>query len=187
MAATLSRHIWELTSASNLDRQHRVLWWRLFHGSLMCGVYRAYIGKATAAQANCLFSSCIGPSQPQTISHLFVTCLVAAEVTIWLCRLWQVMTGYLPVVSVASLLAADTPADQLASDALQTWPRLADQRLAVLHSIWAASQIAQASRPAQPACLRARRNPGVISFVTTSFTSIINCLTPRSLGETARV
>ena len=107
------RHIWELASASYLDRQHRVLWWRLLHGSLMCGAYRAYIGRATPAQD-------------------------------WLCRLWQAMTGYLPVVSAASLLAADTPSEQLPSDALlQTWHRL---RLAVLHSIWAASQIAQATR-----------------------------------------
>ena len=32
------------------------------------------------------------------------------------------MTGYLPVISVASLLAADTPSEQLPSDTLhQTW------------------------------------------------------------------
>ena len=142
------RHIWELASASYLDRQHRVLWWRLLHGSLMCGAHIAYIGRALPAQANCPFSCCIDPNQPQTISHLFITCPVAATVTEWLCRLWQAMTGYLPVVSVASLLAADTPSEQLPSDALlQTWHRL---RLAVLHSIWAASQIAQASRSTQP-------------------------------------
>jgi len=100
------------------------------------------------AQANCPFSCCIDPSQPQTISHLFITCPFASTVTDWLCRLWRVLTGYLPVVSVASLLAADTPSEQLPSDALlQTWHRL---RLAVLHSIWAASQIAQASRSIQP-------------------------------------
>ncbi len=88
------------------------------------------------------------PQSFQTISHLFVTCPVAAIVTILLCRFCQAMTGYLPEVSVASLLAADTPSEQLPSDALlQTWHRL---RLAVLHSIWAASQIAQASRPTQP-------------------------------------
>ena len=141
-------HIWELAGASYLDRQHRVLWWRLLHGSLMCGAYRAYIGRATPAQANCPFSCCIDPGQPQTISHLFITCPVAATVTDWLCRLWQAMTGYLPVVSAASLLAADTPSEQLPSDALlQAWHRL---RLAVLHSIWAASQIAQATRSTQP-------------------------------------
>ncbi len=98
--------------------------------------------------ANCPFSCCIDPNQPQTISHLFITCPVAATVTEWLCRLWQAMTGYLPVVSVASLLATDTSSEQLPSDALlQTWHRL---RLAVLHSICAASQIAQASRSIQP-------------------------------------
>ena len=102
------RHIWELASASYLDRRHRVLWWRLLHCSLMCGAYKSYIGRATPAQANCPFSCCISSSQPQTISHLFLTCPVAATVTDWLCRLWQVMTGYLPVVSVAGLLAADT-------------------------------------------------------------------------------
>ncbi len=97
---------------------------------------------------NCPFSCCISPSQPQTISHLFLTCPVAATVTDWLCRLWQAMTRYLPVVSVAGLLAADTSSEQLPSDALlQTCHRL---RLAVLHSIWTASQIAQAGQPTQP-------------------------------------
>ncbi len=56
------RHIWELASASYLDRRHRVLLWRLLHGSLMCGAYKSYIGRATPAQANCPFSCCIGPS-----------------------------------------------------------------------------------------------------------------------------
>ncbi|DBA89963.1 TPA: hypothetical protein ACH3X2_004383 [Trebouxia sp. C0005] len=68
---------------------------------------------------------------------------VAHQLDVW--GLQSAMTGYLPVVSAASLLAADTPSEQLPSnELLQTWHRL---RLAVLHSIWAASQIAQASRP----------------------------------------
>ncbi len=86
------RPIWELAGASYLDR---VLWWRVLHGSLMCRAYRA-----VPAQANCPFSCCVNPSRPQTISHLFMTCPVAATVTDWLCRLWQAMTGYLPVVSL---------------------------------------------------------------------------------------
>ncbi len=81
------RHIWELASASYLDRQHTVLWWRLLHGSLMSGAYRAYNGRALPAQANCPCSCCIDPSQPQTIRHLYITCPVAATVTEWLCRL----------------------------------------------------------------------------------------------------
>ena len=114
----------------------------------MCEAYRAYVGRAAPAQAHCPFPCCSSPSQPQTISHLFLDCPVAVTVTDWLCRLWQAMTGYLPVVSVASLLAADTSSEQCPSHALvQTWHRL---RLAVLHSIWTASQIAQTSQPTQP-------------------------------------
>jgi len=65
------------------------------------------------------------PNQPQTISHLFVTYPVAATVTDWQSCFWQAMTGYLPVASVASLLAADTPSEKLPSDALLlTWHRL---------------------------------------------------------------
>ena len=59
----------------------------------------------------------------------------------WLCRLWHAMTGHMPQASVATILAATTAEGQCASEALlQTWHRL---RLAVLHSIWAASQVAQ--------------------------------------------
>jgi len=45
---------------------------------LMWRVYKAYVGRTTPAQANCPVSCCIGPSQPQTISHLFIACPVAA-------------------------------------------------------------------------------------------------------------
>ena len=95
-------------------------------------VLEACDSHAQQAQANCPFSCCIGPNQPQTISHLFITCPVATTVTDWLCRLWQAITGYLPVVSVANLLAADTPSEHLPSDALlQTWHRICWRILSV--------------------------------------------------------
>ena len=138
---SLWQHLWELSNAAYFDRQHRILWWRILHGSLMCGAYRAYIGRATPEQASCPFSCC--SSQPQTISHLFLECPVSATLTSWLCSLWQAITGHLPEASVATLLAADTPVGHAPSEAmLQTWHRL---RLAVLHSTWAASQIARAN------------------------------------------
>ena len=52
------RRVWELSNAAYFDRQHRTLWWRILHGSLMCGAYRVYIGKATPEQASCPFSCC---------------------------------------------------------------------------------------------------------------------------------
>ena len=49
------RRLWELASSRYFDRQHRVLWWRILHGSLMCGAYKAYIHRATPEQACCPF------------------------------------------------------------------------------------------------------------------------------------
>ena len=107
------------------------------------GAFKAYIGRATPEQACCPFACCSAPTQPQTISHMFLDCPVAATVVSWLCRLWQAMTGCMPEASVASILAASVSEGQCTSDALlQTWHRL---RLAVLHSIWAAASIAASS------------------------------------------
>ena len=139
------RRLWQLasTSAAYFNRQHRVLWWRILHGCVMCGAFSAYIGRATPQQACCPFACCCTPTQPQTVSHMFLECPVAATVVSWLCRLWQAMTGHTPDASVASILVASTPDGHCASNALlQTWHRL---RLAVLHSIWTAARITASS------------------------------------------
>ncbi|KAL0019329.1 hypothetical protein WJX77_005296 [Trebouxia sp. C0004] len=64
------QQIWELASVSYLERQHRVSWWRLLHGSLVCGAYKAYIGRATPAQANGPFSCCVSLKPSATCSSL---------------------------------------------------------------------------------------------------------------------
>ena len=112
------RRVWELASAAFFNRQHRVLWWRILHGCVMCGAFSAYIGRATMEQACCPHACCSAAPQPQTISHLFLECPVAATVISWLCRLWQAMTGHLPAASVAAILAASTSDGQCTSDAL---------------------------------------------------------------------
>ena len=58
------------------------------------------------------------PTQPQTISHMFLDCPVAAAVVSWLCRLWRAMTGCMPEASVATTLAASVSEGQCASDDL---------------------------------------------------------------------
>ena len=60
------RRLWELASSRYFDRQHRVLWWRILHGSLMCGTYKACIHRGTPEQACCPFACCSRLSQPQT-------------------------------------------------------------------------------------------------------------------------
>ena len=55
----------------------------VLHGSLMCGTYRAYVDRAASVQANCPFACCPSPSEPQTISHLFLTCPVSFFFFFW--------------------------------------------------------------------------------------------------------
>ncbi|KAL3158609.1 hypothetical protein ABBQ38_010419 [Trebouxia sp. C0009 RCD-2024] len=50
------RRLWELASAAYFNRQHRVLWWRILHGCVMCGAFSAYIGRATVEQAVSAYS-----------------------------------------------------------------------------------------------------------------------------------
>ena len=102
------RRLWELASSRYFDRQHRVLWWRILHGSLMCEADKDYIHRATEEGACCPFSWCSSLSQPQTISHLFLECPAAVISCSWLCRLWHAMTAHMPQASVATILAAAT-------------------------------------------------------------------------------
>ncbi|DBB06976.1 TPA: hypothetical protein ACH3X1_011569 [Trebouxia sp. C0004] len=77
------RKLWELASAAYFDRQHRILW-------------RVALLLAVAPRP-----------APDHQPHV-LECPVAATVVSWLCRLWQAMTGYMPVASVATILAAST-------------------------------------------------------------------------------
>ena len=47
--------LWGLANAAYFNRQHRVLWWRILHGCVMCGAFSAYIGRSTPQQACCPF------------------------------------------------------------------------------------------------------------------------------------
>ena len=143
-SATTLGKLWELAGAAFFNRQHRVLWWRILHGCVMCGAFRAYIGRATPEQACCPFACCSAPTQPH---YPGLPCG---------CRGCQLALPPLAsddrLHAVATTLAASVFEGQCASDALlQTWHRV---RLAVLHSIWTAASIAAssltASLPHQP-------------------------------------
>ena len=132
-------NLWQSVHAAHFDRQHRVLWWRLLHGSLMCRAYKAYIHSLSAQESYCPYASC--SSCAQTLTHLFIQCPATAQTIQWLCQIWGAITGQMPPATAAVLLAADASVWQPDTAALQqAWHRL---RLATLHSIWSAAQLAQ--------------------------------------------
>lgn len=125
--------LWQSVHAAYFDRQHRVLWWRILHGNLMC---RAYFQGLPVDQLHCPYFSC--SACPQTLSDLFMHCPAAAQAIEWLCEVWGVVTGQSPPAAIAVLLAVDITVWQPESEAL----RHGRLRLATLHSICSAAQLA---------------------------------------------
>ena len=124
--------VWRRLLGIELDRQHRALAWRILHGSVLCGAFRTYVGRGTAEQAPCPHAACMGSLQ--TLSHMFVTCSVAAPVWSWVASLMACLPDCTrPPITVSVLLADDSRVWHPPSKLQPLWLRL---RLATLHALW---------------------------------------------------
>jgi hypothetical protein len=122
--------------ACRAPREHFDLAWRLLHGALMCGGFRAYLmggaGRAAPADVGCPHH--VGGDQPlETLSHLFLECPVAAGLMAWVAGLWALIAGASPPCTAAVLLLGDWQAWRPRQDLELLWDRL---RLAALYVIW---------------------------------------------------
>ena len=132
--------VWKRLHDIELDRPHRVLAWRILHASVMCGALRLHLHLTDAQGAGCPHAECRAPLQH--LSHLFVTCPVAAAVWQWVAGVWvAVAGGPAPPTSVAVLLADDARVWSPPPTLRPLWTRL---RLAALHALWCASGKARA-------------------------------------------
>ena len=84
--------VWSRLQDMKLDRDHRVLAWRILHASILCGAFRMYLGRSPEQDAVCSFLcfSCV----PQI--HMFVTCPTARSAWLWVSDVWQQLTGHRP-------------------------------------------------------------------------------------------
>ena len=131
--------VWDRLHDSALDRDARALGWRILHGSLNVGAFRAYMTSqlraSPAMDGMCSHPGC--QQQPETISHVFIHCPVAAQVTQWLCDVWERVTGGdRPPRSAAVLLADDSTQWDPGPLLRQLWTVL---RLTTLAAIWTAT------------------------------------------------
>lgn len=137
------RGVWTRLHASGLPRDVRTLGWRLLHCSLNVGAFKAFMHTQLAQSATvmqdtgmCSHPACV--DQPETLSHVFLHCPVAEQVTQWLCDLWSCLTaGQTPPRSVAVLLADDTTQWDPGPQLQQLWVVL---RLTTLSAIWSATR-----------------------------------------------
>jgi hypothetical protein len=135
----------QVVADRTLDRSQRILAWRILHGKLRVGAFLRHIHQGTAAAQLCPHASC--PGTLATLSHIFITCPVAAQVLAWVCAIWAAITGEAAPPRSTDLFLADdrrtwTPAPAL----LPLWQRL---RLAMLASLHAAHRAGHAHPTAQ--------------------------------------
>ena len=128
--------VWPVLHTSYLDRRQRVTAWRLLHGKLFVGAFSRHIHRADAADHRCPHHGCT--AQSATLTHVFITCPLAAQVWGWFAATWTAITGEDEPPRRADLLLADDqrtwrPASQLRP----LWHSL---RLATICQLWAAYQ-----------------------------------------------
>jgi hypothetical protein len=132
-------HVWRVIHTSHMDRQQRVTAWRLLHGKLFVGGFMRHIRRTDPAEYSCPHSDCAG--QNATLTHVFITCPLAARVLNWFAATWSAITGETAPPRSADLLRADDtrawgPPRQLRS----LWHRL---RLATICQLRTAYQRAR--------------------------------------------
>ncbi|BDA47361.1 hypothetical protein COCOBI_10-2080 [Coccomyxa sp. Obi] len=132
-------HVWRVIDTSHLDRGQRMTVWRLLHGKLFVGAFARHIHRPEAAGYSCPHPLCT--EQDATLTHVFITCPLAATVWGWFTATWAAITGEdPPPVSADLLLADDQRAWQPASQLAPLWHRM---RLVTICQLWATYQRAR--------------------------------------------
>ena len=127
--------VWGRLCVLDLDRDHRILAWRILHMAVCCEAYRHYIGVADGPVSGCPHSCCAGVLQ--TVSHMFLSCPIAGQVWDWAIQVWaRVSGGSCPPIAASVLLADDVSVWRPVAALSTLWTRF---RLSVLHALWSAT------------------------------------------------
>jgi hypothetical protein len=106
----------------------------MLHGTLYCGAFRAHFDPSLPlADAYCRGSCC--NHEPETLSHLFVTCPEVSPAVDWLARLWHRLTGHQPPTTPRCVVADDQHTGKI--HLAELWTLF---RLALLRAIWGRRQ-----------------------------------------------
>ena len=166
-------HVWSVLHTSQLDRRQRVTAWRLLHGKLFVGAFSRRIHRPDAAGHRCPHPGCV--DQAATITHVLVTCPLAAAVWDWFAATWAAISGEdAPPRSPDLFLVDDHRTWRPASQLRPLWHRF---RLSTISQLWAAYQRMRHQPDAKPSA------GGVAARVLSSCRTTL----PGVLGVTACV
>jgi hypothetical protein len=82
--------VWYRLHRVPAPREHRALAWRVLHNSLPCAARTAAWERwpRDAYGGSCWRDACHAAGAPETLSHIFMECPVAQQVTAWAASLW---------------------------------------------------------------------------------------------------
>ncbi|CAL8465444.1 g4980 [Coccomyxa elongata] len=98
-------HAWRVLHTSHLDRSQRVTAWRLLHGKLFDGAFLRRVHRPDAAGHRCPHPGCV--DHAATLTHVLMTCPLAAAVWDWFAATWAAITGEDAPPRRTDLLLAD--------------------------------------------------------------------------------
>ena len=129
--------VWRAIHEHDLDRRQACVAWRILHGQLRVGMFTGYIRHHSSPdECRCPHAACSGAGQ--SLTHVFLDCVIARPVLEWLAQVWSAVTGEpAPALTAAILLAGDTRGWDLPQALEPLWLRL---RLAALWHLWLASR-----------------------------------------------
>ena len=129
--------VWQELHEHDLDRRQCCVAWRILHGQLRVGMFTGYIRHhCSPDECRCPHASCLGAGQ--SLTHVFLDCVIARPVVEWLAQVWSAVAGEpAPALTAAVLLAGDNRGWPLPQALEPLWLRL---RLATLWHLWRASR-----------------------------------------------
>jgi hypothetical protein len=130
------RRVWErLHGQLGLPRPAVCSAWRVLHGVLYCGAFRARLDDRLPARAACcMCPGCEG--HLDTLSHSFVTCPAVGPAADWLLALWGAVAGQPPLKDARVLLADDDRVWRPEVGGACLWPLWSAMRVLYLHAVW---------------------------------------------------
>ena len=99
-------NVWMALKRAPIPREHKYVAWRLLHAALPCGAWKGSIsrlrgtGEGTRGEVavHCDVLECGAAGDIETLSHIFLSCPVAAAVWSWVAQLWVAVTERRPPV-----------------------------------------------------------------------------------------
>ena len=120
---------------SGLDRGDQVVAFRILHGCLFTGVFRASVHRGAPGERFCTHEPCAQVAE-ETLTHLFIACPLARATWEWLGNVWEAVTLMRFPIHPGVLLADDRRVWYPPPEVGALWLRL---RIITLGALWRAS------------------------------------------------